>query len=65
MNPKLLMMSSAVFLAMLGLVTSFLPYEVLALHGSEPDGPTVLLIEMMGRARCHHRRHLCAAAGAR
>ena len=48
MNAKFLMMSSAVFLALLGLVTSFLPFEVLALHGSEPDGPTVLLIEMMG-----------------
>ena len=48
MSAKFLMMSSAVFLALLGLVTSFLPYEVLALHGSEPDGPTVLLIEMMG-----------------
>jgi hypothetical protein len=48
MNAKYLMMSSAVFLALLGLVTSFLPFEVLALHGSEPDGPTVLLIEMMG-----------------
>ena len=48
MNAKFLMMSSAVFLALLGLVTSFLPFEVLALHGSEPDGPIVLLIEMMG-----------------
>jgi hypothetical protein len=48
MNAKTLMMSSAVFLALLGIATSFLPYEVLSLHGSQPDGPTVLLIEMMG-----------------
>lgn len=43
-----LMMVSAIFLALLGLITSFFPYEVLAMHGTEPDGPTVLLIEMMG-----------------
>jgi len=48
MATRVLMMASAVFLALLGLFTSFFPYEVLAMHGTEPDGPTVLLIEMMG-----------------
>lgn len=42
------MMCSAAFLALLGLLTSFFPYDVLAQHGTQPDAPTVLLIEMMG-----------------
>jgi len=42
------MVASAIFLAVLGVLTTFFPYEVLARHGTEPDGPTVLLIEMMG-----------------
>jgi hypothetical protein len=41
-------MISAIFLAILGLLTSFLPQKVLGLHGTQPDGPTILLIEMMG-----------------
>lgn len=48
MPTRVLMMASAIFLALLGFVTSFLPYEVLGIHGTQPDGPTVLLIEMMG-----------------
>lgn len=48
MPTRVLMMTSAIFLALLGLTTSFFPYQVLAMHGTEPDGPTVLLIEMMG-----------------
>ena len=48
MNTKILMVASAIFLAILGILTTFFPYEVLAQHGTEPDGPTVLLIEMMG-----------------
>ena len=48
MPTRYLMMGSAVFLALLGLLTSFFPYEVLSQHGTEPDGPTVLLVEMMG-----------------
>jgi hypothetical protein len=48
MSSKFLMMISAIFLAILGLLTSFLPQEVLGLHGTQPDGPTILLIEMMG-----------------
>ncbi|NIL95282.1 MAG: hypothetical protein GTO71_12790 [Woeseiaceae bacterium] len=45
---KILMMLSAIFLAIAGLVTSFFPDRVLETHGTAPDGPTLLLIEMMG-----------------
>jgi hypothetical protein len=48
MSSRLLMTLSAIFLAAMGFLTSFMPYEVLRMHGSTPDGPTVLLIEMMG-----------------
>ncbi len=48
MYTKLLMISSALFLAVLGFATSLLPQEVLAMHGSEPDNATGLLIQMMG-----------------
>ena len=42
------MILSAAFLAIAGLVTSFAPDKVLEVHGTVPDGPTMLLIEMMG-----------------
>lgn len=42
------MMSSAVFLAALGFVTSYMPDKVLAMHGTVPDNATLLLIQMMG-----------------
>lgn len=45
---RLLMILSAAFLAVAGLVTSFAPDKVLETHGTVPDGPTMLLIEMMG-----------------
>ena len=48
MNTKALMVVTAIFLALLGILTSFFPYAVLAQHGTDPDGPTILLIEMMG-----------------
>ncbi len=48
MPTKVLMMTSAAYLAILGLLTSFFPQQVLGLHGTTPDGPTLLLIEMMG-----------------
>lgn len=41
-------MSSAIFLALLGLVTSFGPEEVLRTHGTVPDNATLLLVQMMG-----------------
>ena len=48
MHSRILMMTSAAFLAVLGLVTSYMPQEVLGLHGTVPDTPTLLLVQMMG-----------------
>lgn len=48
MYSRILMSSSAVFLAILGLLTSFAPLEVLSRHGTTPDNATLLLIQMMG-----------------
>jgi hypothetical protein len=45
---RTLMALSAVFMAMLGLITSYFPDKVLETHGTVPDGPTMLLIQMMG-----------------
>jgi len=41
-------MLSAVFLALLGLATSYWPDKVLGMHGTVPDYATLLLIQMMG-----------------
>jgi len=48
MKTKWLMMSSAVFLAALGLATSYMPERVLGMHGTVPDNATLLLVQMMG-----------------
>jgi len=48
MNSRILMMLSAVFLALLGLLTSYWPDKVLETHGTVPDNATLLLIQMMG-----------------
>ena len=48
MKTRLLMMLSAIFLAVLGLLTSYMPGEVLSRHGTIPDNATLLLIQMMG-----------------
>lgn len=45
---KWLMMLSAIFMAIAGLITSYWPDKVLETHGTVPDGPTLLLIQMMG-----------------
>lgn len=45
---RALMMLSAVFMAIAGLVTSYFPDKVLETHGTVPDGPTLLLVQMMG-----------------
>ena len=42
------MMSSAIFLALLGLATSYFPDKVLGMHGTVPDNATLLLVQMMG-----------------
>ena len=48
MKTKILMMLSATFLALLGLLTSYFPDKVLETHGTVPDNATLLLIQMMG-----------------
>lgn len=48
MQTRLLMTLSAAFLLLLGVLTLFFPQEVLQRHGTVPDAPTVLLIQMMG-----------------
>ena len=48
MHSRILMSISAVFLAMLGLATSYMPDRVLGLHGTVPDMPTLLLVQMAG-----------------
>jgi len=48
MKTRLLMSLSAIFLAVLGLLTSYLPDKVLSQHGTIPDNATLLLIQMMG-----------------
>jgi len=42
------MMASAVLLALIGLAMTFMPQEVLAVHGSPADNATVLLLQMAG-----------------
>ena len=42
------MLGSAEFLAVLGLATSYMPDKVLGIHGTVPDIPTMLLIQMAG-----------------
>jgi hypothetical protein len=48
MNTKSLMAVSAVFMATLGIVASFMPQEILAYYGSRPDGRSVLLMQVAG-----------------
>jgi len=48
MKSRILMMLSAIFLALLGLLTSYFPDKVLETHGTVPDNATLLLIQMMG-----------------
>jgi hypothetical protein len=48
MHTKVLMASSAIFLALAGLLTSYFPEKVLSTHGTIPDNTTLLLVQMMG-----------------
>ena len=50
MHTRVLMILSAAFLALIGLAFSFMPQEVLGLHGTVPDNATVLLLQMGGAA---------------
>lgn len=42
------MISSAALMAVIGLGMSFMPQQVLGLHGTDPDNATVLLLQMAG-----------------
>lgn len=48
MHTRLLMILSAALLALIGLAMSFMPEEVLGLHGTAPDNATILLLQMAG-----------------
>jgi hypothetical protein len=48
MNTGILMTLSAAFLATLGVGITFLPQELLAHVGAQPEGALVLLIQMLG-----------------
>ena len=48
MNSRMLMSSSAIFLAALGVGASFFPQEILTYSGSRPAGLSVLLIQITG-----------------
>lgn len=48
MHTKILMISSAALMAVIGLAMSFMPHEVLGMHGSVPDNATLLLVQMAG-----------------
>jgi len=50
MHTRILMTLSAAFMAIIGLAFSFMPQEVLGMHGTIPDNATVLLIQMAGAA---------------
>ncbi len=48
MHTRILMTLSALLLGAIGLAFTFLPQEVLGLHGTVPDNATVLLLQMAG-----------------
>jgi hypothetical protein len=48
MHSRILMIASAALMAVMGLGMSFMPQEVLGMHGTAPDNATVLLLQMAG-----------------
>jgi hypothetical protein len=48
MATRILMVTSAAFLALVGLAESFVPEKVLEIHGTVPDNATLLIVQMMG-----------------
>ena len=48
MHTRILMIGSAALMGVIGLGMSFMPQEVLGMHGSAPDNATVLLVQMAG-----------------
>jgi hypothetical protein len=50
MQTKLLMNLSAAWMALLGLIATFLPQEVLAHYGAAPDRHAALFLQVLGAA---------------
>lgn len=50
MHTRYLMILSAALMAIIGIAFSFMPQEVLGVHGSSPDTATVMLVQMAGAA---------------
>lgn len=50
MHTRYLMILSAALMAIIGIAFSFMPQEVLGVHGSAPDTATVMLVQMAGAA---------------
>ena len=50
MHTRILMTLSAALMAIIGIAFSFMPQEVLGLHGTTPDNATIMLIQMAGAA---------------
>lgn len=48
MHTRILMAGSAILLGIIGLAATFMPEELLGLHGTVPDAPTVLFVQMAG-----------------
>lgn len=48
MYPRMLMQSSALYMAVLGVAASFLPQEIVAHFGSRPEGLAILLLQVTG-----------------
>jgi len=48
MHTRVLMIASAALMGVIGLAASFMPQEVLGLHGTVPDNATVLFVQMAG-----------------
>ncbi len=48
MNTKMLMASSAIFMAILGLLATFMPQEILDYAGVKAEGIVLLIVQMAG-----------------
>lgn len=48
MHTRVLMIASAALMGAIGFTASFMPQEVLSLHGTVPDNATVLFVQMAG-----------------
>ena len=48
MNTKILMISSCVFLAALGIILTFIPHEIISILGIIPNQISTLLLQLLG-----------------